>query len=292
MNQSTLKTYKATCFLQRCMRLGTTGKTALRALRSELNHLIDLQVRGTHHERSPLRKSARFSRTSICNNAPTDPDTEASDLECSHFPHPSSVQWGLCLERICFDPVNSGEYGQGDVRVQSAELEGFYHEEIEGARSSGTMRRVLSEQMIAFTSFNWPSIRYGYSALRARLQWQLSRLGGRKLVTGRAPIMSPVALFQAPRSGARRPSSLSVANGSGKMKTSGYNIMRDDSALLEEFEKSPPSFTVQLYPGHWTMNNGPKFMYNNQVSVRARYSCFLRLSNYLLSVYPRGYQGL
>ena len=52
------------------------------------------------------------------------------------------------------------------------------------------------------------------------------------------------------------------------MKTSGYNIMRDDSALLEEFEKSPPSFTVRLYPAHWTLNNGPKFLYNNQVSVR------------------------
>lgn len=42
--------------------------------------------------------------------------------------------------------------------------------------------------------------------------------------------------------------------------------MRDDIALLEEYEKSPPSFSVHLYPGHWTLNNGPKFLYNNQVS--------------------------
>ena len=52
------------------------------------------------------------------------------------------------------------------------------------------------------------------------------------------------------------------------MKSGGYNIMRDDIALLEEHEKSPPSFSVHLYPGHWTLNNGPKFLYNNQISVR------------------------
>ncbi|THH08262.1 hypothetical protein EW145_g2834 [Phellinidium pouzarii] len=42
--------------------------------------------------------------------------------------------------------------------------------------------------------------------------------------------------------------------------------MRDDSALLEEHEKSPPSFSVHLYPAHWTLNNGTKFLYNQEVS--------------------------
>ncbi|KAH8116310.1 Spt20 family-domain-containing protein [Phellopilus nigrolimitatus] len=50
------------------------------------------------------------------------------------------------------------------------------------------------------------------------------------------------------------------------MKASGYNIMRDDRALLEEHEKSPASFSVHLYPAHWTLNSGPNFMYNNEVS--------------------------
>lgn len=52
------------------------------------------------------------------------------------------------------------------------------------------------------------------------------------------------------------------------MKSSGYNLMRDDTALLEKHKKSQPSFSVQLYPLHWTLNYGPKFLYNSQVSVR------------------------
>ncbi|KAL5537030.1 SPT20 [Sanghuangporus sanghuang] len=48
---------------------------------------------------------------------------------------------------------------------------------------------------------------------------------------------------------------------------SGYNVMRDDIALLEENERSPPSFSVHLYPDHWTLNTGPKFSYNNPIST-------------------------
>ncbi|KAL5492285.1 SPT20 [Sanghuangporus weigelae] len=48
---------------------------------------------------------------------------------------------------------------------------------------------------------------------------------------------------------------------------SGYNVMRDDVALLEENERSPPSFSVHLYPDHWTLNTGPKFSYNNPIST-------------------------
>jgi hypothetical protein len=28
-----------------------------------------------------------------------------------------------------------------------------------------------------------------------------------------------------------------------------------------------PSFTINLYPEHWTLNNGSKFLYNNPVAV-------------------------
>ena len=43
--------------------------------------------------------------------------------------------------------------------------------------------------------------------------------------------------------------------------------MRDDSALLQSHIKSPPSFSIHLYPSHWTLNNGHKFLYTSQVSV-------------------------
>lgn len=65
--------------------------------------------------------------------------------------------------------------------------------------------------------------------------------------------------------------------------------MRDDSALLEEFEKSPPSFTVRLYPAHWTLNNGPKFLYNNQVSVSTYLDPLLSPADSLLVVDTRGH---
>lgn len=39
--------------------------------------------------------------------------------------------------------------------------------------------------------------------------------------------------------------------------------------LLEKHKEAPPSFTIQLYPEHWTLNGGSKFLYNNQVAVRA-----------------------
>ncbi|KAI0339411.1 hypothetical protein BDW22DRAFT_1300501, partial [Trametopsis cervina] len=45
-----------------------------------------------------------------------------------------------------------------------------------------------------------------------------------------------------------------------------YNITRWVDELLEEHKNSPPSFTIQLYPEHWTLNGGSKFLYNNQVA--------------------------
>ncbi|KAG6334563.1 hypothetical protein ID866_4518, partial [Astraeus odoratus] len=46
----------------------------------------------------------------------------------------------------------------------------------------------------------------------------------------------------------------------------GYNITRSAEELLDEYESSPPSFSIHLYPDHWTLNNGPKFRYNNPVA--------------------------
>lgn len=48
----------------------------------------------------------------------------------------------------------------------------------------------------------------------------------------------------------------------------GYNLIRDDAQLLEEHAKSPPSFSIHLYPDHWLLNNVSKFVYGHQVSVR------------------------
>ncbi|KAL4066154.1 Spt20 family-domain-containing protein [Scleroderma yunnanense] len=47
---------------------------------------------------------------------------------------------------------------------------------------------------------------------------------------------------------------------------SGYNITRSAEELLDKYESFPPSFSVYLYPDHWTLNGGPKFLYNNPVA--------------------------
>lgn len=38
--------------------------------------------------------------------------------------------------------------------------------------------------------------------------------------------------------------------------------------LLESTEALPPSFAVHLHLEYWTLNNGSKFLYNNQIAVR------------------------
>ncbi|KAI0642084.1 Spt20 family-domain-containing protein [Trametes meyenii] len=45
-----------------------------------------------------------------------------------------------------------------------------------------------------------------------------------------------------------------------------YNTSRFVDGLLKTHERSPPSFTVRLYREHWTLNNGSKFLYNNQIA--------------------------
>jgi hypothetical protein len=46
-----------------------------------------------------------------------------------------------------------------------------------------------------------------------------------------------------------------------------YNASRSVHELLAKHESNPPSFAVHLYPEHWTLNNGSKFLYNNQIAV-------------------------
>ncbi|KAF8552879.1 hypothetical protein OG21DRAFT_1442848 [Imleria badia] len=46
----------------------------------------------------------------------------------------------------------------------------------------------------------------------------------------------------------------------------GYNITRSAEALLDKYESDPPSFSIHLFPEYWTLNNGPKFLYNNPVA--------------------------
>lgn len=47
----------------------------------------------------------------------------------------------------------------------------------------------------------------------------------------------------------------------------GYNLTRFVEELLERTESSPPSFTVHLHLEYWTLNQGSKFLYNNQIAV-------------------------
>ncbi|TFL01998.1 Spt20 family-domain-containing protein [Pterulicium gracile] len=45
-----------------------------------------------------------------------------------------------------------------------------------------------------------------------------------------------------------------------------YNCTRQVDALLESTQHKPPSFTIHLHSEHWTLNNGSKFLYNNQIA--------------------------
>ncbi|KAH0582465.1 hypothetical protein J132_02709 [Termitomyces sp. J132] len=45
-----------------------------------------------------------------------------------------------------------------------------------------------------------------------------------------------------------------------------YNTTRFVEDLLENTASLPPSFTVHLHLEHWTLNNGSKFLYNNQIA--------------------------
>jgi hypothetical protein len=42
-----------------------------------------------------------------------------------------------------------------------------------------------------------------------------------------------------------------------------YNLTRQAQSILEQHENDPPSFSVQLYHDNWTLNSGPKFLYNS-----------------------------
>ncbi|KAI9508161.1 Spt20 family-domain-containing protein [Russula earlei] len=42
-----------------------------------------------------------------------------------------------------------------------------------------------------------------------------------------------------------------------------YNLTREAQSILEQHQSSPPSFSVQLYHDNWTLNSGPKFLYNS-----------------------------
>lgn len=58
-------------------------------------------------------------------------------------------------------------------------------------------------------------------------------------------------------------------DGGSRAVMAGYNRTRQVEELLERHTKSPPSFSVHLYPEHWSLNQGGKFLYNNQIAVRS-----------------------
>lgn len=56
-----------------------------------------------------------------------------------------------------------------------------------------------------------------------------------------------------------------------------YNLTREARSILEEHENSPPSFSVQLYADNWTLNSGPKFLYNHPAYTVRTHSPFFVL---------------
>ena len=53
----------------------------------------------------------------------------------------------------------------------------------------------------------------------------------------------------------------------------GYNLTRTVDELLVKTDTLPPSFTIHLHVEYWTLNNGPKFLYNSQVAVSLNFLC-------------------
>lgn len=60
----------------------------------------------------------------------------------------------------------------------------------------------------------------------------------------------------------------------------GYNRTRYVEELLEKTDSQPPSFTVHLHLEHWILNNGSKFLYNNQIAVRRHFIYALYTSDF------------
>jgi hypothetical protein len=56
---------------------------------------------------------------------------------------------------------------------------------------------------------------------------------------------------------------LTVTGPCSKSAAMAYNLTREAQSILEEHQNSPPSFSVQLYHDNWTLNSGPKFLYNS-----------------------------
>jgi len=56
-----------------------------------------------------------------------------------------------------------------------------------------------------------------------------------------------------------------------------YNLTREAQSILEQHENSPPSFSIQLYHDNWTLNSGPKFLYNSPAYTVRSLHCPLSL---------------
>ena len=70
----------------------------------------------------------------------------------------------------------------------------------------------------------------------------------------------------------------------------GYNRTRYVEQLLEKTESLPPSFAVHLHSEHWVLNNGSKFLYNNQIAV-SDWKAVIRCVLTRIAVSPGRYKG-
>jgi len=63
-----------------------------------------------------------------------------------------------------------------------------------------------------------------------------------------------------------------------------YNLTRETQSILDEHQNSPPSFSVQLYHDNWTLNSGPKFLYNSPAYTVRRH-LLLAISHHSLVMF-------
>jgi len=71
-----------------------------------------------------------------------------------------------------------------------------------------------------------------------------------------------------PRSRCPRPVLLLVLAGTVAHAAMAYNVTRQSKQLLDSYKDALVSLSVQLYPDHWTLNSGSKFLYNSPAAVQ------------------------
>jgi hypothetical protein len=157
-------------------------------------------------------------------------DIVFSNLLSLYFPLVSAGQYSTANRRkrwFCVSHLS--ECGGGDFQEQFASLADSYHARIERA---GVL-------LLAGREEKRP--KHHLSQVRVRHDVQQ---GGKMLTKQRCQTQT-------------------VTGFRSRSAAMSYNLTREAQSILDEHQNNPPSFSVQLYHDNWTLNSGPKFLYNS-----------------------------